>query len=69
MEDLIFVKKLRGGSFEAKSIAKMRNSRNILIRNKVRKELNEINRNYTKLGIVSREKEERLEGVAKSFRI
>ena len=29
------------------------------------KELHEINRNYTKLGIVSREKEERLEGVAK----
>ena len=26
-----------GGSFEAKSIAKMRNSRNMLIRNKVRK--------------------------------
>ena len=37
MEDLIFVKKLRGGGFEAKSIAKMRNSRNMLIRNKVRK--------------------------------
>ena len=44
MEDLIFVKKLRGGSFEAKSNAKMRNSRNILmlIRNKVRKGLNEL---------------------------
>ena len=41
MEDLIFVKKLHGGSFEAKSIAKMRNSQNMLIRNKVRMGLNE----------------------------